>query len=219
MHGIDYLPLMTQIPDSTSKRLEILNTFRQFWYPDQPPADVLPVSISVTETQLEIKLPIALIEWHRQVWPTSMTDVKRGRILPLNELYFTNEMLIVRKQPVFNGIVMANWGIHIDRLNEDDPPVESIIYKRRNRVSENLSTFALYCAAYDTTDKFAGNNAEQLEGSLPEDAIKMDFPDSFGVIETAIYEGRNWIALTSGSSIYLRRRDPATGKQEFLIRK
>ena len=203
----EYSPKFTEIPKDRTVCWERLEAFARFWHGVEcPPIDYTRTMLQ-TETRLHITLPNALVEWHMRFARFINLWSDRAFTIPMNRLEIENGRLIIRSERVFNGFLEAKWGIPLTLIDTDDPPVESILGDRSYRCADRVSQFAIYCGFFDTinsrhvTDIAADNDIE-----FPEGGVKMEFPDSFGIIKTLCYEGINWIALVSGTDWYVRRR-------------
>ena len=131
--------------------------------------------------------------------------------MKLDELEIENERLIIRREPVFNGMLVAKWGIDIKRINDLDPPVDCVLGDRVHPCANRVSQFAVFCSLFDTVNShFMTDLPPNNDHPFPTDGIVAEFPDSFGVIKTEFYEGRNWLALASGNDWYLRIKSDDT---------
>ena len=160
-----------------------------------------------TEARLHITLPSALVEWHMRFARFINRWSDRAFTIPMNRLEVQSGRLIIRSESVFNGMLNAKWGIPLTSIESDDPPVESILGERIYPCAERVSQFAIYCGVFDTINAHHTKELESdNETEFPSGGVKMEFPDSFGIIKTEFYEGSNWIALVSGTDWYVRRR-------------
>lgn len=201
-----YAPLFTTIPTDRQVCWDRLAAFARFWHRvDCPPLDYTRTMLE-TEARLHITLPDALVEWHTRFARFINLWSDRSFTTPMNRLAVEDGRLIIRTESVFNGMLTAKWGIPLTAIESDDPPVDSILGLRVYPCAQRVSQFAIYCGMFDTL------NSRHLEAiacdndaEFPAGGMKMEFPESFGIIKTEFYEGLNWIAMASGTDWYLRR--------------
>ncbi len=213
---IDYQPQFTRLPADREECWSKLEHFVSFWHKIScSPTDVMR-EVLKSEARLHVTLPDALIEWHSRFSRYFNFWGDRGLTLPLDLLEIHAGMLVIRTELVFNGLLEAKWGIPLREIESSDPPVILNLRTRMHPCADHVSHFAVISTAYDTVML---SHHEQLSADnqtpFPSDGKKMEFPDSFGIIETAMYEGRNWLGLVSGKTCYLRQRDSKTGQDRF----
>ena len=151
-------------------------------------------------------VPDAYQRW-QTIFPDHNEWCGRAENVPLHKLAIENERLIIRRESVFNGMLVAKWGIDSDCLNDSNPPVVCVLGDRVHHCADRVSQFAVFCSLFDTVNSFFTKDAEpDNDHPFPTDGIAAEFPESFGVIKTEFYEGQNWVALASGSDWYLRTR-------------
>lgn len=160
-----------------------------------------------TEARLRIMLPDALVEWHMRFARFINLWSDRAFTTPMNRLVIQDGRLIIRSESVFNGMLVAKWGIPLTSIESDDPPVDSILGSRVYPCAERVSQFAVFCGVFDTINAYHTKTLDcDNEAEFPAGGVRMEFPESFGIIKTVLYESVNWVALVSGADWYLRRR-------------
>ncbi len=211
-----YNPLFTHLPAERSERWDRLTEFAMFWHAvDCQAIDTMRPMLQ-TEARLHVTLPDALVEWHSRFGRFVNLWSDRAFTLPMNRLRIDNNVLILRTEAVFNGKLEAKWGIPVQHLENEDPPVVSILGDRQNACAAAVSEFAIYCALFDTINSRHTADIDcDNDVPFPEAGKRAHFPASFGIIKTEIYEGNNWLALVSGTDWYVRRRTPS-GADEFI---
>jgi hypothetical protein len=216
-HESDYTPLFTTVPTDRQECWNRLEVFIKFWHGVScPPVDYTR-SVLQTEARLHVTLPASFVEWYMRFGRFCNLWCERGFNQPIDELHLHAGKLIIRTERVFNGLLEAKWGIPIEDLQSDDPQVVSILRDRVYPCADHFSQFAVYCTAFDSmnshhTKSLLPNN----DIPFPAGGVKMEFPDSFGVIKSEMYEGRNWLAMVSGTDWYLRRRNSTDEPDEFV---
>jgi hypothetical protein len=209
---IDYHPQFTRLPTDREECWSKLAHFVEFWHKVScDPANVTR-DILRCEARLHVTLPEAVIEWHTRFsrFINLWDDI--ALTLPLDDLNVHQDTLVVRTEPVFKGLMDAHWGIPLEEIESPDPPVVLILQTRMHPCADRVSHFAVISAMYDTV--MLARSEQHCVSSPPpflSDGTKMEFPASFGIIETEMYEGRNWLALASGTDVYFRQRDPRSG--------
>jgi hypothetical protein len=165
-----------------------------------------------------MRLPDSFFEWFMRFGRSSNSWCERGFNLPINKLCLHAGKLVIRTEVVFGGLMEAKWGIPVENLSLEDPPVVSILRERVYPCADRFSQFAIYCAVFDTVNSHHTKNLPaDNEATFPADGKKMEFPESFGVIKTEMYEGGNWLALVSGADWYLRRKE-ADGQPDRFVK-
>lgn len=212
-----YRPLFTQHPATRQERWDRLADFAAFWHG----ADCRSVDLTTArldaEAKLGVALPAALIEWHARFGQFFNQWSDRACTLPIDRLRIDEGLLVVRTEPVFFGRHEVKWGIPVEDLNSEDPEIYSVLGDRCYECADSVSAFAIYCGLFDTVNsRHFDNVACDNDAPFPLDGFKAKFPDSFGIIKTMMYEGPNWLALTSGPDWYVRRRDIETGEDHFI---
>ena len=214
---LSYEPLFTEISSDRQDRWDCLTKFAEFWHGnDCQPLDDMQLLLQ-TEARLHVTLPVALIEWQTRFGRFINLWCDGAYTLPINKLRIEDGKLIVRTELVFNGMLEARWGVPLDQIGEADPQVLSILGDKVYPCAETISHFAIYCALYDSINsEFTEEMSCDNDYPFPSDGKKMQFPKSFGIIETEMYEGTNWISMVSGTDWYLRSRNVATNSDEFV---
>lgn len=211
-----YEPLFTSIPVDRHECWSRLQKFIDFWMGVACPRSEDTQAVREVETRLNFTLPAALAEWQTQFRPWIGQCGKGQFMVPADQLRIQDDLLVVRSQAVFNGLLEAVWGTPLTELDSHDPPVVIRLRDREYPCAARFSQFAVFGTVFDALDSNQNSYAEtDLASQLPEDAQRMEFPPTFGIIDTAVYEGTNWVALLS-STCYLRRRIPETSGDEFL---
>ena len=206
-----YTPLFTSLPDSADECWILLKRFVDFWH--GPVSDY--ERPSTLSTELKVNIPEAYLSWQRLL-PKQNEWSDRAEILGMDRLRIENDRLVVRTESVFNGRLIVKWGIATDLLELPDPPVLSILADREYPCADKVSHFAIFCALFDTVNSHLSRDLPpENDYPFPEDGERAKFPDSFGVIDTEIHEGKNWLALVSGPSWYLRLKSP-DGADRFI---
>jgi hypothetical protein len=208
--------LFTKIPAERHECWSRLAAFVAFWHRIDCP--LIDDGQTVAQgANLDVTIPVAWIEWHSRFGRVINQTCERAFTLPIDKLRVEGGKLIVRSEAVFDGMLEAKWGIPLAQLDADDPPVVSVLGEREHPCAKTLSQFAIYCAVFDTINS---HHTKQIdcdnESPFPANGKQMEFPHSFGVIRTEMYEGKNWLALVSGTDWYLRRRNVQTDTDEFV---
>ena len=201
----DYHPLFESIPSCRHECWDLLRTFANFWHPSSNPNQTIVESHDKT-------VPTAYQEW-QSIFPTMCNWCPRAKNLTSDEAMIDNETFVIRTEPVFNGMLIAKWGIPTKQLSQDDPPVNCLLGDREHPCAERVSQFAVFCALFDTINSyFTSDISPENDHPFPSNGSLVEFPKSFGVIKTEIYEGPNWLALKSGGDWYLRIREGLTDR-------
>ncbi|QDU54892.1 DUF4272 domain-containing protein [Aeoliella mucimassa] len=209
-----YRPLFTEIPTNRDECWARLARFAAFWHGH----DGTPVScgslVDEVETRLELNLPAAVVEWHERFGRIEHLWCEADYSLAIDNLRVEEGKLVLRSEPMFGGMVEAKWVIPVAELGPDDPPVFFVLGKRQYPCADRFSQFAIYAAMVDTLSTTFPKEIAEVPGvPHPTDGTKMEFPDSFGVIDTEVFEGENWLALVSGNC-YIKRRADAQAEIE-----
>lgn len=214
-----YEPLFTSWSDRRRDNWDRACRFIDFWHQPLDVEDgVTDEEIAATESRLGISLPAAVCEWHIQAGKKINQWCGRAETHLLDELSIEGEALVLRTETLLLGKLVIPWAIRLDEVDQDDPPVWTMWqHSEPKPCVEKYSHFAIDCLVLDTVNAhlFRQQDAEN-DVPFPEGGVRMDFPDSFGMITTEIHEGENWIALVSGNDWYLRRRDPDNGETRLI---
>lgn len=234
----DYEPLFSPIPDDAMSCWDHVEQFIAFWHsPLTADHGNTLAECATAEERLGGQLPAFLRHWYcragRRLGLFSSEQSKSMfKMLPLDQLEFvtrnvkgndadSRSFLVIRRADASAGpfamFAPPPYAIDRDDLHADDPPVWQLWKQGALVTTMKLSTFAAVSIFYDTLSIAEIKEQPRDETlCLPDDARQIEnYPENFGLIETAAYEGKNWIGIVSGTG-YFRIR--VSGEEDLLCR-
>jgi hypothetical protein len=196
-----------------------MKAFFKGWFGEVGPADgCSEQAIRDVEVGLELKLPAALREWYALASMRADVWSRQDWFLTPEKLRIMDEELVI----YIENQAVVRWGVRLDDLTHDDPPVYVTDRHDTETVEEcpAISIFAL--AQMLLISKFSGSrfsaNGQATKSSLTAIARKyerLEIPDlNWPKRPTRFYGGRDLVIETNGEDwIWVSGRQSATFRE------
>jgi hypothetical protein len=170
------------LPATREARWALLEAVLERWFPGATPSGVASSDLDLAERRLALRLPVALREWYELHGARADVWSLQDRLFMPDQLRLEDGVLTFAIES--QGVV--RWGIRLDDLDVDDPPVVVSDPDRRGYWSEEsdaTSSFAIQYALLNA--KWSDAVTHHANGQATDEALdaiarchpRLPFPD------------------------------------------
>jgi len=204
-------------------RWSLLTDFVAEWHSPLQEGDAYsPEELDAAELRLGLKLPLALREWYQLAGQREDITVPQNALLHPSSLHIENDLFVFHVENQW----VVEWGIQVDDLALDDPPVwldDSGLHDTPQepiRENDTVSEFALQMVVFETIIRPQVLQGYSRGASLALDTVEqsfvpLGFPDwHWPVYATRFYGGDDILIQVFGDKeLHVAARSRAAFKE------